>query len=536
MPSVLVIAGGDISNKLPHLRAGFACPALIPLNTRPLASYVIEFYREGHDIHLFVDEAFLEEVRRELPPLRHGYTLHGVIRGLGVVDTLQQALTAVKDEEDVIVNLVTTIPVEIPGPDEVQGGRLPAHSTSDWSAISRGSEGLDFHAKGTDRPDQALAFTGVFRLPGIVLASAVSSAARRQDLLSVVEAAAVLAPLVLKEVEWIDCGHETNYYKSRASLINSRSFNRLRVDARRGTIVKSSSDKEKLAREVNYLETLPPGLRILFPRLVSVSGSECNIESYEMEYYGYPNLAEYLIYWNLSKESWWRCFDGLHTTLGLFREHPTSIGPSSFRDFHWSKTVNRIDSYLAGINDPVLRHSLSTSTLNLGGVVVPPLPDLLAGAEEVISKAYRETEFGAVHGDFCFNNILFDVASGIVRLIDPRGSFGPTLTGTTGDWRYDLAKLSHSSIGHYDYIVNGLFEVVREGPDRFRLDLGLRGNASWLEEMTRWLIAEQGADPREISVMTALLFLSMCPLHADDSQRQLAFFLQGLQLLNHALH
>ncbi|MEI7928359.1 MAG: hypothetical protein WCH40_07400 [Verrucomicrobiales bacterium] len=535
MPSVLVIAGGDISNKLPHLRAGFACPALIPLNTRPLASYVIEFYRDGHDIHLFVDEAFLEEVRRELPPGRHGYTLHGVFRGLGVVDTLQQALTVVKDEEDVIVNLVTTIPVEIPGPEEVQGGCLPAHSTSDWSAISRGPKGLDFHAKGTDRPDDALAFTGVFRLPGTVLVSAASSAVRRQDLLSVVESAALLTPLSLKEVEWIDCGHETNYYKSRASLINSRSFNRLRVDSRRGTIVKSSSDKEKLAREVSYLETLPPGLRILFPRLVSVSGSEGRVDSYEMEYYGYPNLAEYLIYWNLSRESWWRCFDGLHTTLSLFREHPASIGPSSYRDFHWNKTVARIESYLTSIPDASLRDTLSNSGLNIGGLAIPPLSKLLAAAEQVITQAYREQEFGTVHGDYCFNNILFDVASGIVRLIDPRGSFGPSLTGTFGDWRYDLAKLSHSSIGHYDYMVNGLFEVVREAPASFRLDLGLRPNAPWLQEMTRWLVSEQGADPREISVMTALLFLSMCPLHADDSQRQLAFFLRGLELLTQAL-
>jgi hypothetical protein len=533
--AVLIIAGGDISNKLPHLRAGFACPALIPLNTRPLASYVIEFYRGRHDVHLFVDEAFLQEVQLELPPRRHGFTLHGVVRGQGVVDTLRQALQAVPASEDLIVNLVTTIPVADPELNEVQGGSLPAHSTSAWSAISRSGDSLEFHAKGEVRPDHSLAFTGIFRLEAPVLSAAVESAPRRQDLLSVVEEAASLSPLQLREVEWIDCGHETNYYRSRAALINSRSFNRLRVDSRRGTIIKSSSDKEKLAREVSYLETLPPGLRILFPRLVSVSGSEGRVDSYEMEYYGYPNLAEYLIYWNLSKESWWRCFDGLHTTLSLFREHPASIGPASYRDFHWNKTIARIDSYLSSIPDTSLRETLSKTGLSIGGRAIPPLPQLLASAEEVITRAYREQEFGTVHGDYCFNNILFDVASGIVRLIDPRGSFGPSLTGTFGDWRYDLAKLSHSSIGHYDYMVNGLFEVVREAPASFRLDLGLRPNAPWLQEMTRWLVSEQGADPREISVMTALLFLSMCPLHADDSQRQLAFFLRGLELLTQAL-
>lgn len=534
MPTLFILAGGDISNKLPHLHADFACPALIPVNTRPLAAYALEFYRGMQEIHLFVDELFVEEVIRELQPSRHGFTLHGVKRGLGVVDTLQQALDTV-DADDVIVNLVTTIPVSIPELHEVQGGRLPAHSITEWSALSRHEEHLTFYAKGTERPGDALAFTGIFRLPASELKVAVAAAQRRQDLLSVIEAAAARTPLHLKEVDWVDCGHEANYYKSRASLINSRSFNRLKVDTHCGTITKFSSDKEKLAREVSYLQTLPLNLRILFPRLVSVSGSTSRVDSYEMEYYGYPNLAEYLIYWDISKESWWRCFDGLNATLSLFREHPASIGPQSYYDFHWIKTHTRIQTYLSSLTDPVTKNILSSSSLIINGKVIPPLTELLSAAEIVISQSYRESEFGAVHGDFCFNNILFDVTSGIVRLIDPRGSFGATQNGVIGDWRYDLAKLSHSSIGHYDYIVNGLYELIQEQPDVFLLRIELRKNAVWLEEMTRWLINEQKANPREISVMTALLFLSMCPLHSEDAQRQLAFFLRGLELLTQSL-
>jgi len=534
MATVLIIAGGDISRKLPFLRAGCACPALIPLNTRPLAAYVMEVYGKEHELHLFVDEAFVEEVRSELSPRKHRFTLHGIVPGPGVVDTLRQAVEKVPSADDLIVNLVTTIPVTIPASGEVQGGRLPAHFTAEWSAIGRDGESFRFYAKGEERPDDAPAFTGVFRLPAAVLTAAVANASRPNDLLSVIEAASASTPLLLRESTWIDCGHETNYYKSRALLINSRSFNRLQVDARRGTIIKSSSDKEKLAREAGYLETLPAGLRVLFPRLVSTSGLNGKIDSYEMEYYGYPNIAEYLLYWNLSKESWWRCFDGLQDTLALFRGYPASVGPAAYRDFHWNKTISRIDTYLDSVV-PALREHL-TGPVSLNGRTLPPLDGLLKGAEAVITSAYRESSFGVFHGDFCFSNILFDVASGVVRLIDPRGSFGPGSPGIYGDWRYDLAKLSHSSIGHYDYIVNGLFDVWQDASGNFRLEIGLRPNAPWLEEMTSWLIAEQGADPREISVMTSLLFLSMCPLHADDPDRQVAFFLRGLDLLAQALH
>lgn len=534
MAAVFVLAGGDISHKLPFLRAVCACPALIPLNTRPLAAYVMDAYGREHDIHLFVDECFVSDVRAELSPRKHGYTLHGIQPGPGVVDTLRRAIETVPAAADVIVNLVTSIPIAVPSPGEVQGGRLPAHSTTEWSALLDDGGSLRFYAKGEDRPEEALAFTGIFRLPSADLSNAAAAATRGNDLLSVVEAA--LSPLRLQETEWIDCGHETNYYKSRASLINSRSFNRLRVDTRRGTITKTSSDKEKLAREAGYLDALPLGLRVLFPRLISSCGTAESKESYEMEYYGYPNVAEYLLYWNLSKESWWRCFDGLNGILSLFREHPASIGPATYRDFHWVKTVSRIDKYLSELVDPALRAALSRDPVVLNGRSFRALPELMSEAEHMISGAYRESVFGVFHGDFCFNNILFDVASGVIRLIDPRGSFGVGAPGVYGDRRYDLAKLAHSSVGHYDYIVNGLFEVEAASSGNFRLEIGLRPEAQWLDEMTRWLVAEQGADPREIAVMTALLFLSMCPLHTDDSDRQLAFFLRGLELLNDALN
>jgi hypothetical protein len=536
MTTAIILAGGDISDKLPFLRAGCRCPALIPVNTRPLASYILERYGRDYDVHLFADHRFVPEVHRELSPKKYRFGLHGTDSGRGVVGTLRQALSVLDIADDIIVNVVTTIPTAIPSQGEIQISHWPAHSHAEWSAIDPTGNTLRFFLKGEERTIASLAFTGVFRLPADVLAKAASEAAREDDLLSVVEAASRLATLRPQTVEWIDCGHETNYYKSRATLVNSRSFNSIRVDTKRGTITKSSTDKAKLAAEAAYLDMLPSPLRIIFPRLITKSGNHDSVDAYEMEYYGYPSLAEYLLYWDLSKHNWWRCFDALRDSLTLFRQCPASIGPIRYRDFHWSKTIARITTYLDHLQDESLREHLEHRSIRLNGRRLQPLDSLLVQAERFITASYRETSFGIFHDDFCFNNILFDVVSGLVRLIDPRGSFGPQCPGIYGDWRYDLAKLSHSSIGHYDYLVNGLFEIERPSDGEFSLDIRLRPNSVWLEEMTSWLIAEIGDDPREIKVMTALLFLSMCPLHADDSDRQLGFFLRGLDLLDKAFN
>ena len=56
-----------------------------------------------------------------------------------------------------------------------------------------------------------------------------------------------------------------------------------------------------------------------------------------------------------------------------------------------------------------------------------------------------------------------------------------------------------------------------------------------MASLTRDLIAELGYDNDEIKLLTSLLFLSMCPLHPEESTRQLAMYVHGLLLFNTCL-
>ena len=68
-----------------------------------------------------------------------------------------------------------------------------------------------------------------------------------------------------------------------------------------------------------------------------------------------------------------------------------------------------------------------------------------------------------MHGDFCFSNILYDFKSQSIKVIDPRGLSGDGKEQSIyGDLRYDVAKLAHSVIGKYDFIIAGRFSYSEE--------------------------------------------------------------------------
>lgn len=134
-----------------------------------------------------------------------------------------------------------------------------------------------------------------------------------------------------------------------------------------------------------------------------------------------------------------------------------------------------------------------------------------------------------IHGDFCFSNILFDVNNQIVRLIDPRGSFGAK--GIFGDPRYDIAKLRHSLSGCYDYMTADLFELRQTG-DSFQACFFMDEAQTSIRQPFDNLVLQNGFLLDEIKFIEGLLFLSMPPLHYGHPERQKIMYLTGLTLLN----
>jgi Phosphotransferase enzyme family len=532
---VLIPAAGSIRGKFPFLRPGCDSPALLPVNTRALGTLVLEaFQRLGGgalDLHLFVDEAAVETVAGDTRAAELGCQVHGVPPTRGVIDTLRCALELTPPSAEIIVCLVTTVPAVLPEPGEVLLDENLS-TAGEWSLVDTAGDEVRFIPRGTGDAT-GHAFTGLFRCERAALETAVREAAGKGDLIHVIDGLSRQQPLTWRCGHWLDCGHDANYSRSRAELLASRSFNALVANPATGLVIKRSRHGAKLRDEAAYMRMLPRELSTYFPRLVGESRREGQVEQYEMEYYGYPCLAEYQLHWDLSPAVWQRIYSRLSDVLDAFRSWSFSIGPRQYERFMWGKTAQRLDA-LEASQAPAAR-VLSLPEVRVNGRLLRGWPACRADAEKLVTGMYREEEFCASHGDLCFNNILCDAASSVIRLIDPRGSFGEECRGIYGDRRYDLAKLTHSAAGHYDYLVNGLYRLTQSGPADFALHIPFRANQPVLEKLNAALLSRQQADPREIAVLTGLLFLSMTPLHAEDPSRQTAFILRGLHFLNEAL-
>ena len=534
MTHVIILAGGSIKNKLGFLHSRCESPALIPVNTRPLAAYLVDFYSAQPDcqIRLVVNADVADTVRAELGGLREKYSLLALGATAGVVDSLAQALADVPDEAEVIVNLVTTIPTKL-----VQAGEVllagETTQTGPWSGVILDGGKVQFSFKAAPLAQPSHAFTGVFRCAASALKTAVNTDPTRTDLLAVIAQIHQGQPWRFNAGDWIDCGHETNYYEAKAKLISSRSFNRIQVSLDDGVLSKQSAHGEKLAREIQYVKMLPAAIQVYFPRVLGWQPASGDRQAtVQMEYYGYPSVAEYYLFWELSPDNWRRLFSRLQAALRRFHAFPYSIGPAAFAEFYLDKTIQRVEQYLAAL-PPELRQILEKETI-INGRARKPLAALIVPLRARLTAMYRDRDFCVMHGDFCFNNLLYDVPSGIVRLIDPRGSFGEQCIGVYGDQKYDLAKLKHSAEHGYDFLVNGLFTLQQSGA-RIDYTIAARECSPLVAELCRQLITGLGHDNREIELLTSLLFLSMCPLHAEDATRQLAMYAHGLNLLNTCL-
>jgi len=530
--SVIILAAGDISSKLHYLNFNCGSPALIPLNTRPLATYIIDFYlqQKDTDIILVISEEFTDVVSSELMYYKDRISILPVSKTRNVNDSLNAAIAAVSLNETVIVNVVTTIPVYFPAKNNVLVGNSD-DILINCSYINTSTNPVRFfHKTEKQKPSGSKPFQGVFCVDRQSLIEAAQANSTDTDLLSIVKHIYSRTALDFIETDWIDCGHEANYYEARQSLISCRGFNNIRIDSS-GILQKKSSNNKKLIDEINFIENLPENLKVFFPRIFEKPSEENNFSSCKMEYYAYPSVSELFLYWDISDSSWRKLFKKLDLVLEIFSGYHCEISHTAFLDFYQNKVIERISRFASQSS---YNRKLTEETIVVNGFRCLPIKELAEKYSKTLDKVYDRNSFAVMHGDFCFNNILFDYSSGLIKLIDARGSFGNGHAGIFGDPLYDIAKLAHSALGGYDYFVNNLYQIAKHN-NGFTISFLKRKCAPIVEYLCNDLIEKKGYDKTIVDLIVSTLFLSMPPLHSDNEDRQTAMYLHGLYLFNTSL-
>ncbi|MDN7930901.1 hypothetical protein QZM52_06295 [Burkholderia metallica] len=347
----------------------------------------------------------------------------------------------------------------------------------------------------------------------------------KRDFVSAVRNYAKLHALPLKTIrQWHDLGHVNTYFKSRASITTQRSFNSL--DIRSGVLTKRGDPSIKIMAEANWFASLPVSMRRFAPQLIDRGVDTAGSTYYALEYLPMTPLNEIFVHGHNPVFFWARIVKLLERYFQIAREScPTDIEHEKIsedaRMLYREKTLSRLEEFSKS-------SGLSLSApARYGSRLLPSVYEIANQCIEYACSTDCVLSIG--HGDLCFSNILFDSRGNSIKVVDPRGLNQRLELTIHGDQMYDLAKLCHSFIGLYDFIIAGRYRIVDEaGGAKLEFDLDDR-----LITIQKLFVNGEfipGISFANAIPHTILLFLSMLPLHADQPQRQRALFINALRL------
>ena len=335
-------------------------------------------------------------------------------------------------------------------------------------------------------------------------------------------------PLKSKTVtQWVDFGSVHSLVKASHMLYNVRHFNQIKVHDN-GIIEKSSTNKRKLQKEESWYKSLPLELQVMTPRIFA--SKELDDKYHLMlEIYGYQNLSEIFVYGSREIEDWYYIIKRLISTHQNICAFKCDVKKDDTFALYHTKTYERIKLLL---DDANLQDITTGDVIMINGIQCNNIPSIRGQISEITTHLINTChQFTIVHGDLCFSNILFDSMNYCFKLIDPRGD------DLYGDPRYDIAKLRHSIVGLYDFIVLDQYTLTEIESNSY--ELNIFADKTKNDHISTYFdntIASQGFALNEIKMIEALLFLTMIPLHADDIQRQKAFYLIAIKKFNELLY
>ena len=326
-----------------------------------------------------------------------------------------------------------------------------------------------------------------------------------------------------ERLQLINLDDEVTLLEFLSGTFDARFFNSIERD--NYTVTKRSTDKAKLEREYRFWELLPPPMQMFFIRPFGFI-DEGATASYRMERLFIPDVAVQWLHNAFNEAEFRRLMSHFFYFISTRAQRSARAGEVEIATeaLYITKVQERLDALK---KVPQYKDLEPLFEQACGGI------DALFDRYKVIFKDLRSELAGnrlvIGHGDFCFSNILYTKTSQSLKLIDPKGA-----TEEADLWThpfYDLAKLSHSVLGAYDFVNHDLFEIQIDDDLHPQLVID-RPRPEWARPIFEDALTSAGYSLKAVRLCEASLFISMLPLHIDRPRKVLAFVLIAVEILN----
>lgn len=320
----------------------------------------------------------------------------------------------------------------------------------------------------------------------------------------------------------VDIGVISNFIQCITGNFDSRYFNML--EGNEYTLVKSSSNKKKIKAEYTFYHLLPEDMKFWFVMPFHYKESRTGA-SYTMERLHMADLAIKWVHGSMDEAEFGELLDKYF--FFLMSRHEKECSKETYDYIADELYVDKIEKRIQDLKQyeafPKIELLLSSTDAELD-VLMAKYFALKKAIEDRNSYPHRLV---IGHGDLCFANALYNKSTKTLKFIDPKGAMTEKELWTNP--YYDIAKLSHSICGRYDFFNNGLFDIKVNAEFSYDLEIPF-DNGRFIEIFKRKL-EEHGFDYLTVRVYEASLFLSMLPLHMDNPHKVLGFILNVRNIL-----
>lgn len=137
----------------------------------------------------------------------------------------------------------------------------------------------------------------------------------------------------------------------------------------------------------------------------------------------------------------------------------------------------------------------------------PPVRDMLRQVDwDYVAKGLP----GQFHGDFHFENILYNAESGTFEFLDWRQNFGDSLS--VGDIYYDLGKMLHGLVMCHELVAKEEYHISWQG-NEIHYDFNRKQMLVNCEKYYYTWLTKNGYDTAKVKLMCALIYLNIAALH-----------------------
>lgn len=321
----------------------------------------------------------------------------------------------------------------------------------------------------------------------------------------------------------VDIGIIGNFIQCITGNFDSRYFNSLKGNEY--TLVKSSSNKKKIKAEYNFWHLLPEDMKYWFIMPFNYQETD-ESASYTMERLHMTDLAIKWVHGSMDESE----FEELMDKYFFFfkSRHTRQCTENEYQGVSKALYIDKVNDR---IRDLKTLPEFSKINILLDATEDTRIDTLVSKYFELKNKIESEVKYPRElvigHGDPCFANALYNKSTQTLKFIDPKGALTEDELWTNA--YYDVAKLSHSVCGRYDFFNNALFDIKIN--QTFNYDLEIPFDNEKYIKIFKQKVEENGFDYLTVRIYEASLFLSMLPLHIDNPHKVFGFILNVRNIL-----